>query len=136
MPRRAVRRVHRLGFRGALLEQEHGQQHVRAHLQELAFPVLHRRFKERTAGEVVAQGDAGLPMFGALLVVVAPSCDGLADQKADEQREQDQGQGARNEMMDLKDLSDEELQKLEQAFDTLARATGHSRKSRAKVEKK
>lgn len=75
-------------------------------------------------------------MFGALLVVVAPSCDGLADQKADEQREQDQGQGARNEMMDLKDLSDEELQKLEQAFDTLARATGHSRKSRAKVEKK
>ena len=35
--------------------------------------------------------------------------------------------GARNEMIDLKDMSDEDLAKLERAFERLARLAGHSR---------
>jgi low affinity Fe/Cu permease len=39
--------------------------------------------------------------------------------------------GARTEMINLKDLSDEELQKLEKAFDRLARYAGHTRTAAA-----
>jgi low affinity Fe/Cu permease len=44
--------------------------------------------------------------------------------------------GARVEMANLKDLSDEELQKLEQAFDRLARVASHSRHAAPRTDEK
>ena len=66
--RRIGVRVLRLG--GASAEKEGRQQHIRAHLQELALPVLEDRFAEARSREVLRQGDRRHRMLDLLAVVV------------------------------------------------------------------
>ena len=52
-----------LGLTRAALEEEHGEQHERAHLQELALPVLERRLGEVPRREVRPVGDGSLTVL-------------------------------------------------------------------------
>ena len=61
--------THGLGFGGALLEKEDGQDHVHGHLQELGFPVLERGFHKIARGQILQHGDARLPVGRLILAV-------------------------------------------------------------------
>lgn len=63
------RLVDRLRLGGSPLEEECGQHHVHAHLEEFAFPVLERRLVKVVAQQIVTERDrlpAVLQLFGVI----------------------------------------------------------------------
>ena len=77
-----------LGLRRALLEQEHGQQDVGRHLEELALPVLEHRRDEVAAGQVIQKADRGQTMQAEFLGIGPPACQCLANEGDQEQGKQ------------------------------------------------
>jgi hypothetical protein len=70
---------------GPALEQDGREVHVCRHLQELALPVLRRRFDELATSEIFCVVQARLTLLSPLIVLAAMPGDTLA---AEEQREE------------------------------------------------
>jgi hypothetical protein len=84
------RRIKRPRLGRSLLPQLHRQQHVHAHLQEFAFPVLERGRDEVAAGQVLRQRFGQQPLFDALGIADLHAGQHLANQEDEEQRQQHQ----------------------------------------------
>ena len=80
--------LQRARFRRALLPQSDRDQHVHAHLQELAFPVLEGGADEMTAVQVCPQVQSGPVGLAQFLVMAEEACPYLAHKKAGEPQEQ------------------------------------------------
>src|SRR4029453_13053313 len=85
--------VRLLGLRRALLDQPRGEQHVDAHLEELALPVLEGRLDERAAGQVLGVGLRWLAVLLVVAVVGGVAGGARGDQEDQEQAEHGDGQG-------------------------------------------
>ncbi len=79
----------RLRFRRSPLEEEHGEQHVGAHLEELAFPVLERGFAEVTGSQVLGQRERRFGIPASLVVVIEPTRPDLSAEATDEEEDED-----------------------------------------------
>ena len=69
----------RLGLRRSLLAQEHGEQDIGSHLQEIAFPVLEHSRKVMPRLQVVGERDCGLGVLTKFLQVGMPAGQRLTD---------------------------------------------------------
>jgi hypothetical protein len=65
-------------FRGPLLSEDGGQQHIDPHLQEFALPILGDGLPEMARPQVLAVGDGGLSVPLPLLIVLAMAGSGSA----------------------------------------------------------
>ena len=66
-----VRLVGVFGFRGSFLKEEHREDDIGRHLEELALPILEDRFQKVTAADIVSQGQCW-PAVDLLIFIVLP----------------------------------------------------------------
>src|SRR5690606_38910733 len=80
------------GFGGTFLEQENGEDHIKTHLQEFAFPILSDRLPEMGVPQVREIGLPGFMMLGLVLVEGFPPRQAMAAQAQKKKQEVGQGQ--------------------------------------------
>jgi len=87
-----VRAVVLLRLRRSLLEEEHRQDDVHPHLQELTLPVLEDRLAELGGAQELAERHRLLPMLLLFLVVGRPSRQRVPGEAEQKQHEDDDGE--------------------------------------------
>src|SRR5687767_13525596 len=81
-----------LRFRGSFLEEEHGEDHVEPHLQELALPVLEDRLAEFAGLQKLGVRDLVSAVLPLLFVVDLPSAPTMSNERDEEKKDENDRQ--------------------------------------------